>query len=65
MVVHNFRRKREFIVFLIPSGLVDSTGTMPKYPEVRTPSSMTSSKMLFLQSSSQLRQVALLSSEEM
>lgn len=36
-----------------------------KYPEVSIPSSMMSSKMLFLQSSpSQFRHVALLSSEE-
>lgn len=46
-----------------PSGLVAVIGTILKYPEVRIFSSMMSSRMLFLQSSSQLRHVALLSSE--
>lgn len=49
----------------LPFGLVETKGTTPKYPEVRTSPSMMSSKMLFLQSSpSQLRHVALPSSAE-
>lgn len=50
-----------FIFTLLPLGLVDTTGTTPKYPEVRIFSCKMSSRMLFLQSSPlQFRHVALL-----
>lgn len=63
MSAYNMNLKKKTYLYL-PGGLVETIGTTPKYPEVRICSSMMSSRILLVQSSpSQLRHVALLSSD--